>query len=454
MLWWVKDHFFFWDTVQFAGKHGLYYFQHYCEVVLLPDDFDSGHIPIFGFYLASIWKIFGISLPISHWAMLPFILMIVFFTVQIANVFENRLLFTSLLILLLICDPTLLAQMTLVSPDVFLMAFFTMTLYGFIAQKSYFRWIGLMGLGLISIRGLMVVGAFFIFEFVNYDKRKLVQWRLWIPYFAVGLTVLTYALYHFLTRGWLGFHSDSPWYESFALVTLWDIPKHFITFWWRLLDFGRVGLWISVALVIILKKMDIFSYFKKQDEKMKMLYTLALILVLVFLFNFILFKGVNAHRYLLPLIYVLTLIFFKFITEHGAAFAKKLLLFSLFMLLLGHFWIYPSRISQGWDASLAHLPYYELRNEMLDYLGHENIAIENVGCQFPNLAERQYIDLRIGDTSHFSNAKIPSDEYILYSNIYNDFIDNELEEIKNQYHPIKELSKGGIFLTLYKKNLQ
>ena len=57
----------------------------------------------------------------------------------------------------------------------------------------------------------------------------------------------------------------------------------------------------------------------------------------------------------------------------------------------------------GWQ--FRGLSYYELRNEMLDYLDNEKIAIENVGCQFPNLAERQYIDLRIGDTSHFSKSK-------------------------------------------------
>ena len=90
MLWWVKDHFFFWDTVSVCRKtYGLYYFQHYCEVVLLPDDFDSGHIQFLDFTYVTM-EDFGISLPISHWAMLPFInAHDCIFTVRFANVFEK-----------------------------------------------------------------------------------------------------------------------------------------------------------------------------------------------------------------------------------------------------------------------------------------------------------------------------------------------------------------------------
>ncbi|NLX71778.1 MAG: hypothetical protein GXY94_00535 [Bacteroidales bacterium] len=43
---------------------------------------------------------------------------------------------------------------------------------------------------------------------------------------------------------------------------------------------------------------------------------------------------------------------------------RKLKLYALLLLLMfagAHFWIYPDRIAKAWDATLAHQPYYALR---------------------------------------------------------------------------------------------
>jgi hypothetical protein len=74
-----KEHFLFWDTVQLAGKHGLFFYENNFLSFVLPNEIDSGHIPFFGFYLAIIWKIFGKSLVVSHFAMLPFMLALAYY---------------------------------------------------------------------------------------------------------------------------------------------------------------------------------------------------------------------------------------------------------------------------------------------------------------------------------------------------------------------------------------
>ncbi|HBE43638.1 MAG TPA: hypothetical protein DDW27_21070, partial [Bacteroidales bacterium] len=108
---------FFWDTIQLASKHANYYLTTDFTGILLPDSIDSGHIPAFGIYLAFIWKIFGRSLIISHLAMLPFVVGILWQMKILVSRFvskEN----TGWAFLLVCCDPTLLSQVTLVSPDV------------------------------------------------------------------------------------------------------------------------------------------------------------------------------------------------------------------------------------------------------------------------------------------------------------------------------------------------
>jgi hypothetical protein len=69
------------------------------------------------------------------------------------------------------------------------------------------------------------------------------------------------------------------------------------------------------------------------------------------------------------------------------------------MIVSGNFWIYPTRISQGWDSTLAHLPYYELRQEALHYLDQQQIPYADVETFFPNTAPLNLIDLS-NDTRH------------------------------------------------------
>ena len=72
-----KENGFFWDTIQLASGHGNFYYSTNFSQLLLPIELDSGHIPVFGIYIALVWKIFGKTLEASHFALLPFALGIV-----------------------------------------------------------------------------------------------------------------------------------------------------------------------------------------------------------------------------------------------------------------------------------------------------------------------------------------------------------------------------------------
>jgi len=119
-------------------------------------------------------------------------------------------------------------------------------------------------------------------------------------------------------------------------------------------------------------------------------------------------------------------------------------------LLSGNFWIYPSRIAQGWDASLAHLPYYKLRDNMMNYMEENGIELEDVGSAFPNNMKQKYIQLNDSDKKH-CELNLEKNQYILYSNVYNDFSDEQVDQMENNFILEKGMKKRGVFIRLYRR---
>jgi hypothetical protein len=79
----------------------------------------------------------------------------------------------------------------------------------------------------------------------------------------------------------------------------------------------------------------------------------------------------------------------------------------------------------------------------------ENIKITETGCTFPNIAQTKYLELN-EDTTAFANLNTEENKYILYSNIYNDFSEKDINKIRKNYIKIKSYKSLGVFLELYK----
>lgn len=127
LTWSVADNFFLGDTIQLGAKHADFYFSSKFDAILLPDAIDSGHIPAFGAYLAVIWFVFGKSLVVSHFAMMPFL----FGLVVLVFIFSKKVVspqYVHPTMILILADATLLSQASLISPDVVLMFFFILGL--------------------------------------------------------------------------------------------------------------------------------------------------------------------------------------------------------------------------------------------------------------------------------------------------------------------------------------
>ncbi len=453
----VSHHPFFWDTIQLGSKHAHYFYETNFSSIILPEEIDSGHLPAFGMYLAAAWKIFGKSLPVSHLAMLPFLLGIVFFLLKIGEKLAGRN-WAPWLVLLCLTDPVLAGQGVLVSPDVVLVCFFLMALWA-IWEKKNRMWLALaiIGLGMVSMRGMMLGVAIFTFHlFSGFQKKDgfRVPARKIMPFLPGGLLALAFLYYHWKMTGWIGYHNNSEWAPSFERVSFSGLLKNKLVLGWRFLDFGRV--FIVFGLVVIftanwpgLSKWKTRLKSLKNHQMLTQILLLLLFTALAIIPPMVLYKGLMGHRYLLPVFLPLTFLFFY--SLQGLVKYRRALFIIVFIgLACGNLWVYPKNIAMGWDSTLAHLPWYSLETNMEQYLHAHDIPYSAVGTAFPNIGPRKNMELN-GAVDGFIEKDLNENCYVLYSNVMNDFTDEELGRLENEWQEVHRLERRGVCVILYKK---
>ncbi|MDP3353257.1 MAG: hypothetical protein Q8S44_05920, partial [Flavobacteriaceae bacterium] len=350
----------------------------------MPDNIDSGHIPAFGMYIALMWKIFERSLLISHLAILPFAIGIVFQLYKLTQKFIPKNYWGSALILILI-DPSLLSQMILVSPDVPLIFFFLLAINSVLNNRQSLIMLSIIFLFLISMRGMMLSFCVLLFDlylnlnFKNYKKIALDLSKRSFIFLPAFLIFVSFSILHFNTKGWIGFHSNSPWAESFERVGISEFIYNIAILGWRILDFGRIGIWLVFIILFIVYKNKVLIH-----HKTRILLFLSICIILILPANMLWAKGLIGHRYLIPIYIIFSLLsanilFSTFINNKLRS--VMIIIWCLFI-ITGNFWIYPPKIAQGWDSTLAHIPYYNLRIDAIKYLDNEKIEISKVASFF------------------------------------------------------------------------
>ena len=86
---------------------------------------------------------------------------------------------------------------------------------------------------------------------------------------------------------------------------------------------------------------------------------------------------------------------------------------------------------------------------MLSYMDDNNILVEEVACVFPNTAEFKLMELN-SDLRKHQIKDLKVNKYVLYSNVYNDYVIEEIMQLENEFILIKEFKKHGVFIRLYK----
>lgn len=429
-----KDLFFFWDTVQLASKHGHWYYENNFSHFFLPEHIDSGHPPIFGMYQAAVWKLLGKTLWSSHLAMIPFVWVFIYYTLRFVQDYSGTKSPCIAVLAIVSCTP-MVGHIVLVSPDVVLMSMFVASLYFLRQRKTYGFVLTILILAIISQRGFVIALALMIWALV-YRKE---YGRSWIAFLPGLFLFLFFYVAHYLHTGWNVAHADSPWSSSFEMNSLSAIVKNVAIYGWRLLDFGMIACWMGLGFIMI----------KMNKLRCDPLLILMIWLILVLGGVTIPFTGLVNHRYYLPIHWLLSVMVIANVYRLDFRFKRVLLFLVALVAMSGHRWIYPNHISQGWDTSLCHLPFYNLRNEALQYTEKNSIPIGEISTGFPLSSDQRFIDLYTKGT--MNNFDLSIDSLVLWSNVMNTFKDQDIMILEKNFVPIFDRSKRGVEMKLYKR---
>lgn len=432
---------FFWDAAYHA-QVALNIYEHNFNTVFPPLDTDAGHPVLFNLYLAVGWKVFGKNLVISHVLQLPFVWGYVYFTWKFIQKYipqKNQW----RVVVLLCTEATLTAQVMSLNPDVAMLCAFFMALYGIHSQKSRYIIAGTALLSLLSIRGWIMGIALFCIDFVH-NGLDIKEWRKYVKRYIVFaiLIVLWLFLHHFYTGRWFA----SEMYKSEFLWSI--IPKNAVVFVFRLLDTGRVALWAVVVYFVWRMRKNIMILLSQTHFLLQS----ALITLIVFFILFVPLTNPIGHRYFM-VIYVLLIVWATQKIEESKVKYSTFGIITLFF-IAGHFWVYPAPIANGWDSSLAHVPYFRLKNNVLQYVKSKNIPFSQV-YTYPPLQKSEYFTKLSKEKTE--NLPLLNDEnwktapYILYSNVSNSFNRKELNLLQKNYTPIFSQKSGLVKCVLYQK---
>ena len=444
-----RENAFFWDTVHYAAKQASFYWHSHFTMLLPPNEIDSGHIPTFGMALALVWKIFGRTLAVSHLAMLPFAIGIVYQLYRASTKFIKPE-FCGIALLLLLIDPSLMSQITLVSPDVPLVFFFLLGINAVLEDKKWWFALCVFALFSISMRGIMVSFALVLFDIycnISFKDRAAILKKMFkrsLLCLPAILLFVSYQIYHYVRKGWVFTHKDSPWAGGMEMVDAKRMLFNAGLIGWRILDYGKAGIWL-VFLILILK-------LKKQllNKDTRLLLFLLVGLLVVVHVNMVWAKNLLSHRYFIPFALVFSLLCAAvlFSEKVSPRLRNALVAVWLVTIISGNFWIYPKKISQGWDSTLAHLPYYDLREQAIAYIKAEEIPLDEVQSFFPNVASFDIIDLN-NDPRSFKNFD-GTTPFVIISNAFN-MDDAVYDRIMAQYALVKRFEKRGVYFAIYRK---
>ena len=425
---------FFWDTI-LTSSITQHFYDFGFENCITPAQFDAGHPPLFYMYVTGFYHLFGKSLFAAHLSILPFTLLSVLSFIKILQhfQFEKKQQFIGLLLYFSI--PAVITQNCLVSYDTVLLSLYLAAILSILKNKKIVLALLLVIIVGITLRGLfcLVALSIIIFFLENKNRRSWLKWNL---YFIPSVIIIAaWLYYHYTQTGWLLSTNTSAWSEQRGFIDAFGLFKNSVSIARCFFDLGIIILsLLSLFYVIQKKKFDNYTL-------------LCLVPLVIFSIAFLPFKNPINHRYFL-IVYVLMLLpVLQFLSDRKTIYS---VLTSL-ILILGHFLIYPVPISNAWDCTLTHLSYNKCKDDfknIADKVWSDETA--NTGTVFPMDASLNQTNMQLNKARmiNVNGKSIDSIRYILFSNIGNDFSDEQIKQLRT-WIPLYDKKNGLVELILF-----
>lgn len=435
-----------WDNVLFVGKTGSFLYENgIFNWFAMPVRAHSAHPYLCGTYYATVWRLFGRSLLVSHLATIPIIVGVLYQLWKLCCYFIREYKERYAALILLCANPTLCSHSVQVGQELFILFFALYALNSILLQEHIHKAIALCFLPLFSLRAMMLCAGLFMTEWCVDIIRKQHFWTTKTICSYLGGLILSVS---YLAMRYAVFSGEPTKvgidYFSYISITqiLFTFLKNIVILIWRFIDFGQVSIFIVSGLLLLRHKETLC------DTNVRLLLICAILPSSVIILTSVFSLNQMGHHYFLPA-FMLFLLTTFYLLQYAH---QRRLLYGIILgsLLIGNFIVYPEHISQGWNNSLAHLPYWSLRRQAIQELDARRIPLENTASFFPNDCSNDLIELN-GDNRSFCEFT-REDEYVFYSSCYN-LPDEEIDILHTQYNPLFTYRRGLIFVQVLQKKI-
>ncbi len=435
---------FFWDSVSLISTPAHYLYENGIQNIFFPPEINITMATVPQLYTAFVWLLFGRVLWVTH---LAYLLVVLTFSYQLYLLCKRFVAaeFLPYVYLFVLFDAVVFTQILLLSPDLFLLTFGVWSLNNLYGNKRWQLALSLLLLAATSARGILLAGVLMMFNFVLLWREncslKIALKKSWLQYLPTAIFMAVIIFAQKINSGFwvVNTQEASPWSEHWHFVDVQHFVRNIALVAFRYIENGRLFVCaVFVAMVIRFRKKLAF------DKSLWLL--LSIFLLIMFAATLPFYNPIGARYFAFSFIVFALIVADVLIKNLSARWAKTWLVAMTVVLLSSNFVIYPERMAQCWDGTLAHIPYYELREQVIDYFSANSIEKEAVGVSFPMECSLKQTDLA-DDNQRFPCIDFEKNQFVVYSNVFN-LDDATIDQIK-QYPCVKQFRKNGVFMDIY-----
>ena len=439
---------FFWDAMS-KSQRANWIFDHNLTQFIVPTEINSGHPPLWISLLAVTWTLLGKTIWASRLVLLLVNIGVVYQILQFCK--HHFMGSTSILFaLLVVLEPTFIAQTTSLNNDMLLLFFTLFSINSLLKAKPIFLGVALMGLLFTNLRGIYLFVAIAIIHFIFNRKALLPQVKGYLYSYLVPIVFFgAFCIMQYSTLGWFIITQNKGFNTHRQAAEANQMAINLVVFAKCFFEYGRILLYLMLAPLIL-------RYYKTETKNK----SIDVLLIILTVYTGVLFIGTVpfsnpfSDRYFM-ICFLISIVLLVNLWKHFQIKSSKFLLTLLVLgFLSGHFWIYPSTTSQAWDGSLAYLNYYKVERSMEDHIETLQISHQDIGTRI-GLNDRTLATLgKINPQNQYADFDLNTNRYILLSNIENKTKDKELNTVRNHWKLIKCYSQLGVYLALYENEIE
>lgn len=436
---------FFWDYAK-VSQAAHFFLDTKFTSLIIPEHLDPGHFPVVSLFFAASWKVFGQSLAVSHFVFMPFLLLFLQqFYLLSSRFLSHKVSMISTLALFI--EPVLTTQTALMGYDVITAFLFVSAINMIYERKKTALLFILTAIALVSLRGIPAILSLFSFHLFLERKnglRTFFKQNIFV-YLVPTLLLISWLCFHYMKTEWI--FTAPTWEEHRRLNSFTMVLRQSIYVFWKLADYGKIFFWIALVIFII-------KNFKSNSRIYEILF---LIVALVF-FNAALiipFSNPVGHKYFVSVYPLLSLVIIYIISK----IRTRILMYAsiaVFMIIsiTGSFIHYPERYGNGWDTSWKVFSYFNVKAQCDKFVKDNNISQKDVGASFPMFHNSRFTKLDSLNTEYtdFFNRQKDEFEYVLLSNISNNYSDSLKAEIRERWKLVARFESGLVYIEIFKNN--